>query len=445
MAKYKMSPAAMVAKGALFTYLKPRMATDSKLSINPLVSGLTSANWNQKRPALVSAVRRAVTGRLAADANISDLASLLDALAPAVENADQAPGLGQIASNPGGSAGAMPAAVPGSTDAGSTEDVVAQIKQYLQEEGVAPEILNNLDAFLAQSAGPGTAEPMPGTAPAGPNDPTNGGGGDQYGSQGPGLGGGEAQGGMGPAPQLVPQDNGPMGSGVMAGGMATPGLGGMDDAEELTEGEPGESDLGVMEPRGGYAGNISRGHGSDTQGAEDRVIPATQQGQDREWGEDEEEGEDELVPSEQDEQLGGVAKVSSAGTSSTVKNGGQDRVITKSAMDRAIKIAQDAAIKNQREIFAAANYCSQWIGSNQLAMDANTASDVYRATLRALGHPRADKLHVGALRDVLDAQPRPSVARMQQQRSQSHLAQDAKIEGGSFLERFPDAGKVTVQ
>jgi hypothetical protein len=33
-------------------------------------------------------------------------------------------------------------------------DIVAKIKAYLQEEGVPPEILQNLDAFLAEEGNP---------------------------------------------------------------------------------------------------------------------------------------------------------------------------------------------------------------------------------------------------------------------------------------------------
>jgi hypothetical protein len=360
----------MVAKGALFTYLGSRMAQDARAAADPLlnnlVSGLTSKNYAAKRPALVNAVQRAMQGRLAQDADIKDLANLLDALAPAVENADQAPGLGQIATNPGGGAATAPAAGP---DAG--EDIIAQIKQYLEQEGVAPEIINNLDAFAAE------------------HNPAT-----------PGVG-----------------DNGDR---ELAGRGDGEGMVG-DDAEELTEGGPNGPAMGVMEPRGGASTPHPTAEGD-----------AADQG---------------IVPETQTEQQEGVATVSSEGVSSRVVNGGgaQDRrLVTRAALDKAIKIAADNAIRNQRAIREAERFVRPWVGD--MAMDSAAGpADVYRAALKALGVNGADKVHPDALRPILEAQPRPS-ARMARDR-QITLAQDAGggVEGGSFLDRFPDAKRITVQ
>ena len=90
--RVRISPAGMVARGALFTYLTPRLAQDAKLpNLTKLTKGVTSRNYSRSIPGLDRAIRQAVRGRLARDADISDLADLLNALRPGMEQADQMP------------------------------------------------------------------------------------------------------------------------------------------------------------------------------------------------------------------------------------------------------------------------------------------------------------------------------------------------------------------
>jgi hypothetical protein len=134
--------------------------------------------------------------------------------------------------------------------------------------------------------------------------------------------------------------------------------------------------------------------------------------------------EDEVVPSEQDEP------------------------ITKTAMDAAIRSAvsraQQQAVQNQRNIRAAERHVRPWIGD--MAMDSATPADVYRTALKALGLPasKVDKYHQDALVPILDNMPRPG-ARKPGQAARPSMAQDTKIEGGSFLDRFPMTKNITVQ
>lgn len=391
----KLSPAALVTKAALFTFVEPSLAQDAKRTIDydQIVKGLTSKNFTGRGRFVMQAVRQATDGKLAMDDGIADLASLLSALKPQVEQADQAPGLGQLASAPGGSAGPMGMS-PSPDQGGSTHDILAKVKAYLEQEGVAPEILNNLDAFLAEHQ-PNNNNGPP--APAGP--PPQGGGG-----------------------------NGPMDR--MLGGQdrIIPSKQEAQDQEsgEEIEGEPGTAGVREMGPRGGETGDVQSGEAID-----EEPDP---------WRD--ETTEDDEIPDEQEEQLSGVATVSSAGKSSRVVNGGggQDRMpITKAAMDKAIKLAQDRAIQNQRAIRDAERFVRPWVGD--LAMDAAARpSDVYRAALKALNVPGMDKVHPDALKPILQAQPRPS-QRLVTQRS---IAQDSG-DGGSFLDRFPDAAKITIQ
>jgi hypothetical protein len=404
----RFSPAAQYTRGALLAYLRPRLAMDSQPAcgamIDRAVQGLTGRNFQQRQTAVVNSLRRFTQGRLAQDNGIEDLAALLGALAPGAAEADQAPGLGQIQSNPGGSdpgggsAGATPmmGAPPGSTDqppqgagqpisaGGGGGNPIDLIVKYLTEEGVAPEIINNIPAIVSQGGGGGGDAGMPGI-------------------QNPGM-----MGGMG-------------------------GVNGMD--QDPIEGEPGSSAMNVMEPRGGAESDWRTESASDAGAGHDPWAEAT----------GDEEAEDELVPGEQDEQLGGVAKVSGAGSSSRVVNGGQDSMpVTRSAMDQAIRVAQDAAIRNQRAIREAERFVRPWVGD--LAMDsANHPADVYRATLRALGVKGADRVHPDALRPILEAQPRPQarVAYARQQAGRAMASDSAAEVKGSFADRFPDAMRVT--
>ena len=154
------------------------------------------------------------------------------------------------------------------------------------------------------------------------------------------------------------------------------------------------------------------------------------------------------MPSEQDEQIEGVPEVSSKGQKSRYVGtpgggGGEDRAITKSAMDKAIRVAQDAAIQNQRNIRQAERYVRQWVGD--MAFDsARDHFDVYRATLQALDVKGIDKVHRDALRPILEAQPRLG-QRMQHRQQQMRMAADSAPAQGSFADRFPDAMKITIQ
>jgi hypothetical protein len=365
----KLAPAAMVAKGALLTYLTPRLAQDAApLDYNSIVRGVTSKNFNSRKTDIIKTVKYATKGKLAKDADIQDLANLLDALSPSAGQADVEGGMMpqggggpppmQTEPNAGPPMGASP------EEDGEPEDVVAKIKAYLEQEGVSPEILQNLDAFLAEQGNPDPDLSGGGSAPP----PDNGGGGG-------GGGGGEEQQSKDP--------NGNGGDQGMASNIPPPtAIGGMDENE-----------------------------------LEDCV--SDEEEETEEERKKREEAMDEVVPSEQSEP------------------------VTKTAMDAAIKRAVARTVQTQKNIRAAERFVRPWVGD--LAMDAARPSDVYRTALKALGMDSAkvDKMHPDALLPVLEAQPRPSVRRPNQ--GGPRMAADAKIEGGSFAERFDFTKNITIQ
>jgi hypothetical protein len=333
-----LSPAAWVTRAALLTYLHPRLAADSRNGFDyaRLVQGITSKNYAQSFDTILDRVHTGVKGKLAKDADIADLAALLNALKPDAEVADQT-------ADP--MASAPPPSPPNATpyDEEPT-DTVAQIKAYLEQEGVSPDIINNLDAFLASH---GTENDVPQAGDA--------------------------------------------------------------EADEF----PGEED-DDMKPRGG---------------------PENELTEDEEEKDDDNPAQDDITPNEQ-EDLYLRRPNGGNGSDNRAKDKNTGKFVTRDAMDRAIKMAQDRAIKGQRAIRDAEKFVRPWVGD--LAMDASSAADVYRATLKVLGVRGYDKMHADALRPVLEAQPRPSqtVARDRAVK----IAQDSK-DAGSFESRWGDVTK----
>lgn len=72
---------AALVKGALTAYLKPKMAADAALpDLSSMLKGVGQKNWATSKPKVVAAIKRATTGKLAADADIADVVELLDTL-----------------------------------------------------------------------------------------------------------------------------------------------------------------------------------------------------------------------------------------------------------------------------------------------------------------------------------------------------------------------------
>ncbi len=108
MAKGKMSSKALFAQGAILAFLRPKLAMDASIDLTPALAKVTNANFKAQIPSIVKAVGKATTGKLAMDADIEDLAELLDAFSDqkvgdveALDADNNLPGAGQ-----GGSSGA---------------------------------------------------------------------------------------------------------------------------------------------------------------------------------------------------------------------------------------------------------------------------------------------------------------------------------------------------
>jgi 8-oxo-dGTP pyrophosphatase MutT (NUDIX family) len=76
----KLSAAAAFAKGSILNYLRPRLAQDAKIDLNPILEGVTGRNFRARKPILEHAIRTVTRGKLAQDADIDDLKELLEQL-----------------------------------------------------------------------------------------------------------------------------------------------------------------------------------------------------------------------------------------------------------------------------------------------------------------------------------------------------------------------------
>lgn len=67
-------------KGALMVQLRPMLAKDQKINLTPFVAGITAKNFSEKKPSLLESLTTALKGKIAQDADVGQLATLLDAL-----------------------------------------------------------------------------------------------------------------------------------------------------------------------------------------------------------------------------------------------------------------------------------------------------------------------------------------------------------------------------
>lgn len=127
---------ATMAKGALVGLVMPRLAVDQKIDFNALLTGVTAANWKSKKTDIAKAIRP----KLAADADIADVAKLLDAFDPGTPGMEDAP----------------PAA-PGNNemldavDADPTEEILAMLRGKVSDEDLAA-VAAKLQSLLAPAA-----------------------------------------------------------------------------------------------------------------------------------------------------------------------------------------------------------------------------------------------------------------------------------------------------
>lgn len=76
MSKQSLSKKAVLAKGALLAFLRPKMAADAAVDLNAVLAGVKRKNWLEKKPGIIAAIKP----HLANDADLQDVVALLDKL-----------------------------------------------------------------------------------------------------------------------------------------------------------------------------------------------------------------------------------------------------------------------------------------------------------------------------------------------------------------------------
>jgi len=65
MSKAVMSRKALLAQGALATFLKPKLAADAKIDLAGILGGVTRENWAKQKPSIATAIQAKTKGKLA--------------------------------------------------------------------------------------------------------------------------------------------------------------------------------------------------------------------------------------------------------------------------------------------------------------------------------------------------------------------------------------------
>jgi ribosomal protein L20 len=136
-----MTRKASVVKGALVVALAPKLAQDAKINLDAMLSGLTDANFKDRKGKLAQDLKTAITPLLAKDASAEGLAELLDALekVPAVEGKDA-----EAVTDPN-------SALPLKKKEGEDEDEPKpweKVRGMLKDKGMDAEMLKACDAEM---------------------------------------------------------------------------------------------------------------------------------------------------------------------------------------------------------------------------------------------------------------------------------------------------------
>ena len=80
---------AVLAKGALTAYLRPKLLPGTVLALDSILGNVNGANWKTQKPLVLGAVEALVTPKLAQDADLKDMTAFLGALDEDMEAEDE--------------------------------------------------------------------------------------------------------------------------------------------------------------------------------------------------------------------------------------------------------------------------------------------------------------------------------------------------------------------
>lgn len=151
MPETKLSPTALLAVGAIDHYLRPRMAADAAIPIIPLFKGVTAANFAERTPGILAGIRRAVRGKMAADADIEDLGDVLDRIDELADEGREALGEARAEEEGAGEGAEGSEGGEHEEEAKDSPELLAQIREFLADK-LGPEDLARVDEMIGAEA-----------------------------------------------------------------------------------------------------------------------------------------------------------------------------------------------------------------------------------------------------------------------------------------------------
>lgn len=154
---------AAMTLGALHGFLKPRLAQDAKLDLTGILAKVTSKNFGAQKPVLIRGITRALDGKLAKgvklakDASVEGLATLLDALESEKAMDDPLP----LETDPGAGPPMEDPDKSMDDEGGPDHGAHEQIMAFLQDK-LSPEDLSAIQQMIAGEAGDAEPEDVDG-------------------------------------------------------------------------------------------------------------------------------------------------------------------------------------------------------------------------------------------------------------------------------------------
>ena len=138
---------AAMTMGALHGFLRPKLAADAKLDLSGVLARVTSKNFAASKPQIISGVQKAIKGKLAQDASVEGLATLLDAL-----EEEKGGGMDDPLPLETEPSGGLPSGkLDKSMDAGPDHEVHEALKAFLADK-LSPEDMAQVESMISSEA-----------------------------------------------------------------------------------------------------------------------------------------------------------------------------------------------------------------------------------------------------------------------------------------------------
>lgn len=153
MPKIALSPNAAIAAGSIYTYLRPRLAQDAKIDMKGILAPMRGRSFKSVKTEIANACRSVTMGKLAQDADIDDVAELLDAIENVVDTPAVAVPEGMGEENGEHVIRDEEDDDPDSKVEGGAVELVAKVREFLKDR-VSDEVLQQFDQLVGSGQEP---------------------------------------------------------------------------------------------------------------------------------------------------------------------------------------------------------------------------------------------------------------------------------------------------